>query len=165
MAIKRGATLATHHALAPTTIQTLRGHLRVRMTDQAKDLPVGVLMALDGNVEHDVEAIEEGAFLLTLTSTNAPSAAEAALDRPTDQDPRQLDVREIAPRERHELIFATFAALGPGEAFELINDHDPKPLYYQFKAERAGQFTWDYEEQGPTTWRVRIGKVDLRVLA
>ncbi len=69
-----------------------------------------------------------------------------------------VDVRPIPPRQRHPLIFGTFERLGPSEAFELINDHDPKPLYYQFAAERAGEFTWDYLEQGPERWRVRIGK-------
>jgi uncharacterized protein (DUF2249 family) len=39
-----------------------------------------------------------------------------------------------------------------------VNDHDPKPLYYQFDAEHSGAFTWDYLESGPETWRVRIGK-------
>lgn len=72
--------------------------------------------------------------------------------------PRVLDVRALAPVQRHPLIFRTFEALGPGEAFELVNDHDPKPLYYQFAAERPGQFTWEYLEQGPEAWRVRIGK-------
>jgi uncharacterized protein (DUF2249 family) len=69
-----------------------------------------------------------------------------------------LDVRQIPPPQRHVLIFETFTSLQPGETFLLINDHDPKPLYYQFKFEREGQFTWDYEEQGPEVWRVRIGK-------
>jgi uncharacterized protein (DUF2249 family) len=64
----------------------------------------------------------------------------------------------LAPPQRHPLIFATFQALGPGEGFELVNDHDPKPLYYQFAAELPGQFTWEYLEQGPEVWRVRIGK-------
>lgn len=70
----------------------------------------------------------------------------------------QLDVRVIAPRERHELIFDTYAALGTGETFVLVNDHDPKPLYYQFSAEHPGEFTWDYLEKGPATWRVKIGR-------
>ena len=67
-------------------------------------------------------------------------------------------VRQVAPPQRHPLIFNTFEALQPGEKFILINDHDPKPLYYQFSFERAGQFTWDYLESGPETWRVQIGK-------
>lgn len=72
---------------------------------------------------------------------------------------RELDVRVIPPREKHPTIFQTFDALRPGEAFVLINDHDPFPLRYQFEAERAHRFTWEYAEQGPVVWRVRIGKV------
>lgn len=71
---------------------------------------------------------------------------------------KTVDVREIPPRNRHPLIFQTFDALDEGEAFELVNDHDPKPLYYQFLHERPEQFTWDYLEEGPTTWRVAIGR-------
>ena len=70
-----------------------------------------------------------------------------------------VDVRQIAPAQRHPLIFQTFAALQAGEAFRLINDHDPKPLYYQFKYELEGQFTWDYVESGPQVWQVIVGKV------
>jgi uncharacterized protein (DUF2249 family) len=69
-----------------------------------------------------------------------------------------LDVREIAPRERHPRIFNTFDALAPGASFVLANDHDPLPLYYQFAAERSGKFEWAYLEQGPELWRVRIAK-------
>ena len=58
------------------------------------------------------------------------------------------------------LLTPAFGALHPGTAFELRNDHDPKPLYYQFAAEMPGQFTWDYLEQGPEVWRVRIGRTE-----
>ena len=70
-----------------------------------------------------------------------------------------IDVRSIAPRERHPLIFSTFRGLATGQAMELVNDHDPKPLYYQFQAEMPDTFRWDYLEAGPDTWRVRIGKL------
>ena len=73
--------------------------------------------------------------------------------------PARIDVRTIAPRERHPLIFSTFKALKGGMAMELVNDHDPKPLYYQFQAEMPGTFSWDYLEQGPDTWRVAIAKL------
>ncbi len=59
------------------------------------------------------------------------------------------DVREIPPARRHRLIFETFEALKSGDAFILVNDHDPKPPYYQFQAEPIGQFTGDCLEQGP----------------
>lgn len=68
----------------------------------------------------------------------------------------RIDVRTIAPRDRHPLIFSTFGGLAAGEAMELVNDHDPRPLYYQFDAQLPGQFSWEYLEQGPDTWRVAI---------
>ena len=76
----------------------------------------------------------------------------------TMAEPATLDVRQTPPAQRHPMIFQTFEALKPGEAFILVNDHDPKPLYYQFKFEREGQFSWDYVESGPAVWRVRIGR-------
>lgn len=72
-----------------------------------------------------------------------------------------LDVRTEVPRRRHELILETFSDLDPGSAYVLVNDHDPKPLRYQFEAELAGQFTWEYLEEGPEVWRVRIGRTAL----
>jgi len=71
----------------------------------------------------------------------------------------ELDVRTEPPARRHELIFETYAALTPGAAFELVNDHDPKPLYYQLAAEHPDEFSWVYVEEGPEVWRVRIGRV------
>lgn len=71
---------------------------------------------------------------------------------------KTIDVRTIVPRERHPLLFQTFDALAVDESFELVNDHDPKPLYYQFMAERPGQLGWEYLEEGPETWRVVLTK-------
>lgn len=69
-----------------------------------------------------------------------------------------LDVRTEPPARRHELIFDSYSSLSAGESFVLVNDHDPKPLWYQFEAEYTGAFQWEYLEQGPEVWRVRIGK-------
>lgn len=69
-----------------------------------------------------------------------------------------LDVREVAPRDRHPAIFRLWDALGEGESFELVNDHNPLPLYYQFACEYPGRFLWHYLERGPEVWRVRLTK-------
>ena len=53
----------------------------------------------------------------------------------------------------------TFDALKSGEAFQLINDHDPMPLYYQFQNEKTNTFGWEYVEKGPEVWRVNISKI------
>lgn len=69
-----------------------------------------------------------------------------------------IDVRTVPPRDRHPQIFAAFDALTPGDGFELVNDHDPKPLFHQLRAERGTALDWHYLEQGPDVWRVRIGR-------
>jgi uncharacterized protein (DUF2249 family) len=69
-----------------------------------------------------------------------------------------LDVRVIPPYQKHPTIFGKYEALAVGESFTLVNDHDPKPLYYQFAAELPDKFEWEYLERGPEVWRVRIGK-------
>jgi uncharacterized protein (DUF2249 family) len=70
-----------------------------------------------------------------------------------------LDVRSVPPAQRHPTIFGAFDALAPGEAFEIVNDHDPVPLYFQFDKTRPGQFGWQYLENGPSRWHVRIKRV------
>ena len=70
----------------------------------------------------------------------------------------ELDVRSEPPARRHDLILSTYDGLGAGDGFVLVNDHDPKPLYYQFEAEYTGAFTWEYLESGPEVWKVRIGR-------
>jgi uncharacterized protein (DUF2249 family) len=68
---------------------------------------------------------------------------------------KMIDVRPLPPVQKHPAIFEMFFSLAPNEAMILINDHDPKPLYYQFAAEMPGQFEWEYLEKGPV-WRVQI---------
>jgi uncharacterized protein (DUF2249 family)/iron-sulfur cluster repair protein YtfE (RIC family) len=53
---------------------------------------------------------------------------------------------------------ASFSALLPGESFILVNDHEPKPLLYQFQAELDGRFEWWPLEQGPEVWRIQVAK-------
>jgi len=72
--------------------------------------------------------------------------------------PKLLDVRRLIPMERHRQIFDAYGKLQPGESFVLVNNHDPKPLYYQFEAEHTGQFSWNYLQQGPQIWQVKIGR-------
>ncbi|MFQ5354350.1 MAG: DUF2249 domain-containing protein [Thermodesulfobacteriota bacterium] len=75
-----------------------------------------------------------------------------------------LDVRPLVPKERHPGIFNAFNALGAGESFVLVNDHDPRPLLYQFQREHAGEFEWWPLERGPEAWRVRIVKRETKAV-
>ncbi len=70
----------------------------------------------------------------------------------------ELDVRHVPIWERHEMILKEWDALEPGQTLRIINDHDPKPLRYQFEAEYKGHFEWQYEQQGLKDWIVSIKK-------
>ena len=72
-----------------------------------------------------------------------------------------IDVRELAPHERHSKIFGSFDELLPGEAIEIVSDHDPLPLRRQFESRSARQFQWTYLQQGPDQWNVQISKVEV----
>lgn len=69
-----------------------------------------------------------------------------------------LNVTLLEPRQKHPTIFARFDELAEGESLTIHNDHDPKPLYYQMLGERGNVFVWEYLEQGPEWWKVRITK-------
>lgn len=81
------------------------------------------------------------------------------MNNTTDKsDASVVDVRSLVPGERHKKIFELVDELAPGASFILVNDHDPKPLYYQLEAEYPKQFSWTYLERGPEAWRVEIGR-------
>lgn len=70
----------------------------------------------------------------------------------------EIDVRVIEPINKHRRIFARFDELNELDTLLIINDHDPKPLYYQLIAERGNIFQWEYELSGPEVWKVLIKK-------
>jgi regulator of cell morphogenesis and NO signaling len=69
-----------------------------------------------------------------------------------------LNVTLLEPKLKHPTIFKKFDELKEGESLTLHNDHDPKPLYYQLLGERGNIFTWEYLEEGPIWWKVKIRK-------
>jgi len=69
-----------------------------------------------------------------------------------------LDLTDIPVFERHPRIFDTWDEIDADQTLRLINDHDPKPLYYQFVGEQNGKFEWEYETEGPEQWIVNIKK-------
>lgn len=74
-------------------------------------------------------------------------------------DDKVMDVRPIPCSIKHGLILKAWFDLPVGDHFILLNDHDPVPLRYQFQAEFGNAFSWDYVEQGPEDFRVKITKL------
>lgn len=46
-----------------------------------------------------------------------------------------LDLRDVPPPQRHPKIHSAFESLDSGETLRIVNDHDPKPLFYEMRAE------------------------------
>jgi quercetin dioxygenase-like cupin family protein len=65
--MKSGSYMSHHRAEGPISIQLLQGKVRVHLPeDRMEDLKQGDLLTLERCLEHDVEALEASAFLLTI---------------------------------------------------------------------------------------------------
>ena len=82
--------MSQHRAEGRISIQQLLGKMCVRVAEQAVNLSVGELLVLDGGVLHDVEALEECCFPLTISwregRLNASDFAEASAERKLDAE-------------------------------------------------------------------------------
>ena len=65
--MKASTQMKEHHADARISIHSLQGKIRIHLPGQEVELPAGELMALDHTIPHDVEAVEESAFLITIS--------------------------------------------------------------------------------------------------
>jgi quercetin dioxygenase-like cupin family protein len=65
-AMKANTRIPEHHNSGRICVQTVRGHLSMHADGRLFDLPQGKVLVLDRAVTHDVEALEESAFLLTV---------------------------------------------------------------------------------------------------
>ena len=77
----------------------------------------------------------------------------------------ELDVRVLRKPDKHPAVFGRFDALGVGESFVLVTNHDPRHLRDEFEAGQPGSYGWNYLDQGPDIWRIRITKLASTPLA
>jgi len=66
MLFGKGSRLAEHQAAGPLTLHVLSGSVAFRAGDRAETLGAGELVVLEPAIQHEVEALEESACLLTL---------------------------------------------------------------------------------------------------
>ena len=71
--MKPGTHVKEHRTDARISIQAVLGRIRLHLPQRAVELTTGQLLALDSEVPHDVEALEESAFLLTVGSRHLAS--------------------------------------------------------------------------------------------
>ncbi len=65
-ALRAKARMPEHRTEGRISVHVLSGHIRVRAAGRTFSLRAGSLLTLDRGMPHDVEALEESAFLLTI---------------------------------------------------------------------------------------------------
>ncbi len=66
VAAKSGGRMHEHQAPGRLSIQTLSGRIRIHLQGGSVDLPAGHLLTLEPGIVHDVEALADSDFLLTI---------------------------------------------------------------------------------------------------
>lgn len=72
----------------------------------------------------------------------------------------EMDMRVLVPIERHKKLIQLFKELPVGESFIFINDHDPIPLYYEFRSIYGDVVGWDYLNKGGREWKVKVTRTE-----
>ena len=66
ISMDKGSVLKEHHADGTISVQVLKGALRFTTQGAAHTLQTNSLVALGASIKHEVEALEDSAFLLTV---------------------------------------------------------------------------------------------------
>ena len=74
--LRSGARIREHRTDGWVVIQTLEGYVRVESPGETTDLVAGRLLSLQPGVSHDVNAIVQSAFLLTIGRSVSPAGTE-----------------------------------------------------------------------------------------
>jgi ATP-binding protein involved in chromosome partitioning len=105
-----------------------------------------------GSIPQPVEVVADGVTELLESDDLGPvSVPDSA-----------LDVRGLPPRIRHEQVGEEFRALGPGEEFYVVNDHDPSPLAQMLAGEFADESadeafdTCEVHRRAPDEWVLEL---------
>ncbi len=72
----------------------------------------------------------------------------------------ELDMRVHVPIERHKRLIQLFKDLPVDENFVFINDHDPIPLFYEFRSIFGDVVGWEYLNRGGRDWKVKVTRTE-----
>lgn len=192
VAMKRGARLREHDADGPVSVHTLAGLLRLHLPTQSADLPAGHLLTLERALPHEVEALEESAFLLTLAwagrddgkpgprgyrrSGDLASAARPGADRDDGDDPRLRQqyrvlrmeplIGDDRPDERTEASPGTKGSAA-GPMMQAGREFEGQTVTLDQLA-GMGRFTWDSDrfarlDTASESYRIEIEPLPPRV--
>jgi len=71
ISMEPGSRMKEHHADGTLSVQVLKGAIRFTAHGKANDLKPGNLLTLGASIKHEVEALEDAVFLLTISWPDA----------------------------------------------------------------------------------------------
>lgn len=128
--------------------------MEIRASEEPNEILQIFQKKFEGDHTREYKKKSEGETIIHITKN-----AENDIDTADITVVNKFDVRPFPPAKRHDMFFEAFDDLKPGEAFVFINDHDPKPLYYQMEAENSEPFKWEYLMTMPKEWKVKVMKL------
>ena len=75
-----------------------------------------------------------------------------------------IDLRGVPCLERNNAVFGVWQRVKPGQILEIINDHDPRPFHYRFKACHHGKYKWQNSRKGAKKWIIHVKKLKNRAV-
>jgi len=67
ISLEKGAALKEHHADGAISVQVLKGSIRFAAQGDSRTMKTGSVVSLGAAIKHAVEALEDSAFLLTIS--------------------------------------------------------------------------------------------------
>jgi quercetin dioxygenase-like cupin family protein len=70
VALHAGKDIHEHHAPGQVTVQVIRGSIRLAVAGREYAMAAGDLLAIADSTPHDVHAIDDSTFLITIASSD-----------------------------------------------------------------------------------------------
>ena len=153
LCLKKGQSVPEHSAPGVVTVTVISGRIQFSEGSEQAEMSEGMVVRLAPRSLHALTAIEDSAVFVAISSE--------AEKQPLATEIVALDLRSIERPQRHALVFEAVDKLPLGGSLVLTNDHDPLHLQRQMEQVRSGEVSWEYLENGPQDFRVRLTRLAL----
>jgi len=113
-----------------------------------------------GNVKAPVSGFVRRGELFGFFPEKESSLVVVGRKLPARRKIETMDLRPLEPYKRHALVIEKFRELKEGDTFNIINDHDPLPLYFQMNMFFPGKVSWFYVHSEGDHWEVNVGRIE-----
>ncbi|GHA37780.1 cupin [Salinimicrobium marinum] len=81
IAMRKGHVMKEHKTPYPIVVEIFEGHIRFGIKGESNELKKGDLVFLEGNVPHDLEALQDSTIRLTLTKADTAERVKGVAEK------------------------------------------------------------------------------------